>query len=228
MDIKVIASGSSGNCYRVSDGTTTLLLDAGIPFKQIQAGCGFKTSDIKGALITHRHGDHAKAAPKLLERGIDVYAPRDLGEICRGAKYLEPLKKIVLGSFIVLPFPVEHDVPCFGYELESTETAEKLLYVTDSAYVKYTFKGLTHLMVEANYSQEIIMDNAKKGKVPLFLAERVVKSHMSIETLLELLRANDMSRVRQIYLLHLSDNNSDAEDFKRQAQEETGAEVYVF
>lgn len=163
-----------------------------------------------------------------MERGIDVYAPRDLGKICRGAKYLEPLKKIVLGSFIVLPFPVEHDVPCFGYELESTETAEKLLYVTDSAYVKYTFKGLTHLMVEANYSQEIIMDNAKKGKVPLFLAERVVKSHMSIETLLELLKANDMSRVRQIYLLHLSDNNSDAEDFKRQAQEETGAEVYVF
>ena len=228
MDIKVIASGSSGNCYRISDGKTTLLLDAGIPFKQIQIGCGFKTSEISGCLVTHRHGDHAKAVPKLLERGIGVYAPRDLGQICRGAKYLEPLKTITVGSFIVLPFPVEHDTPCFGYEIESAETKEKLIYITDTAYVKYTFQGLTHLMVEANYGQEIIMGNAKRGKVPLFLAERVVKIHMSIETLLGLLRANDMSQVRQIYLLHLSDGNSNAEDFKRQVQEETGAEVYVF
>ena len=50
---------------------------------------------------------------------------------------------------------------------------------------------------------------------------------MSIETLLDLLRSNDMSKVRQIYLLHLSDNNSDAEAFKRQVRQETGAEVYI-
>lgn len=228
MDIKVIASGSSGNCYRVSNGTTTLLLDAGIPFKQIQAGCGFKTSDIKGALITHRHGDHAKAVPDLLKRGIKVLAPPDVKNKFPDCVEAQPLEYGYLGSFEIMAFQVEHDVECYGYTLESMETNEKLLYVTDSAYVKYTFQGLTHLMVEANYGQEIIMGNAKRGKVPLFLAERVVKSHMSIETLLELLKANDMSQVRQIYLLHLSDNNSDAEDFKRQVQEETGAEVYVF
>ena len=224
----MIASGSSGNCYRVSDGETSLLLDAGIPFKQIQIGCGYRTSDIRGCLVTHRHGDHAKAVPKLLERGMEVCAPSDIGYICRGATYLEPFKKKLLGSFIVLPFPVEHDVECYGYELESVVTGEKILYVTDTAYVRYTFQGLTHMLIEANYGQEIIMDNARQGKVPLFLAERVVKSHMSIETLLGLLRANDMSRMRQIYLLHLSDSNSDAEDFKRQVQRETGAEVYVF
>ena len=50
---------------------------------------------------------------------------------------------------------------------------------------------------------------------------------MSLENFIEFLRANDMSRVRQIYLLHLSDGNSDAEGFKRRVQQETGAEVYI-
>ena len=50
---------------------------------------------------------------------------------------------------------------------------------------------------------------------------------MSIDTLLDLLRSNDMTKVRQIYLLHLSDNNSDAEAFKKMVQQETGAEVYI-
>lgn len=228
MEIKVIASGSSGNCYHISDGKTSLLLDAGIPFKQIQIGCGFKTSEIKGCLVTHRHGDHAKAVPDLLKRGIRVLAPQDLKEKFPACIKVNPLEYGYLGSFEIMAFPVEHDAECYGYVLKSMETDEKLLYVTDTAYVKYTFQGLTHLMVEANYGQEIIMDNAREGKVPLFLAERVVKSHMSIETLLGLLRANDMSQVRQIYLLHLSDGNSNAEDFKRHVQEETGAEVYVF
>ena len=228
MDIKVIASGSSGNCYRVSDGKTALLLDAGIPFKRIQIGCGFRTSDIRGCLVTHRHGDHAKAIPKLLERGISVYGPVELAALYGGVKDLEALKEYAIGTLSVLPFPVEHDVECYGYRIRSEATKETLLYITDTAYVRYTFQGLTHLMVEANYGQEIIMDNAREGKVPLFLAERVVKSHMSIETLLGLLRANDMSQVRQIYLLHLSDGNSDADDFKKQVQKETGAEVYVF
>ena len=72
-----------------------------------------------------------------------------------------------------------------------------------------------------------MIGNVRDGKVPLPLAERVAGTHMSIETLLDLLRANDMTKVRQIYLLHLSDNNSDAEAFKKIVQQETGAEVYI-
>lgn len=228
MDIKVIASGSSGNCYLVGDGETTLLLDAGIPFKRIQVGCGFRTSGIKGCLVTHRHGDHAKAIPKLMERGIRVYGTADLAALFPGTRYIEALKEKDIGTFRILPFRVEHDVECYGYRIHSGVTGERLLYVTDTAYIRYTFQGLTHMMVEANYAQEIIMDNVRREHISAFLAERIVRSHMSIETLLGLLRANDMRNVRQIYLLHLSDGNSDAEGFKRQVQRETGAEVYVF
>ena len=227
MDIKVIASGSSGNAYLIGDGRTLLLLDAGIPFKRIQIGCGFRTSTIDACLVTHRHGDHAAAVPKLIQRGITVYSNADVAERYKGVQELTQRKEYPIGTLRILPFAAEHDVPCFGYQVTSTETGEKLVYITDSAYVRYTFTGLTHIMIEANYAEDIMIGNVRDGKVPLPLAERVAGTHMSIDTLLELLRANDMTKVRQIYLLHLSDMSSDAERFKKLVQQETGAEVYI-
>ena len=227
MDIKVIASGSSGNAYLIGDGHTRLLLDAGIPFKRIQIGCGFRTSSIDGCLVTHRHGDHAAAIPKLLQRGITVYSNADVAGFYPGVQSVDALREFRIGTFHVLPFTAEHDVPCYGYQVASEETGEKLVYITDSAYVRYTFTELTHIMIEANYAEDIMLGNVRDDKIPFPLAERVAQTHMSIDTLLELLRANDMTRVRQIYLLHLSDNNSDAEKFKKLVQQETGAEVYI-
>lgn len=127
----------------------------------------------------------------------------------------------------VLPFAVKHDVECHSYQIE-TDDGEKLLYVTDTAYVPYTFAGLTHIMIEANYSKTQMIDNMGKGRLPEYLVKRIMKSHMSIETLLEMLRANDMKSVKQIYLLHLSNMNSNAAQFKELVQRHTGAEVYVF
>ena len=227
MDIKIIASGSSGNAYLIGDGHTLLLLDAGIPFKRIQIGCGFRTSNIDGCLVTHRHGDHAAAIPKLIERGIAVYSNADVAGLYEGVQELTALSEYTIGTFRILPFEAVHDVPCCGYQVTSSATGEKLVYITDSAYVKYTFSGLTHIMIEANYDEDIMLGNVRDEKIPFSLAERVAGTHMSIDTLLDLLRANDMTKVRQIYLLHLSDNNSDAEVFKRLVQQETGAEVYI-
>ena len=53
MKIRVLASGSGGNAYTISDGATTLLLDAGIPLKEIQVATGFKVREIAGAFVTH-------------------------------------------------------------------------------------------------------------------------------------------------------------------------------
>ncbi|WLD81439.1 MBL fold metallo-hydrolase [Selenomonas dianae] len=227
MDIRVIASGSSGNSYLIGDGRTRLLLDAGIPFRRIQIGCSFRTSSIDGCLVTHRHGDHAAAIPKLLRRGIAVYSNADVAGVYEGVQELTARKEHTIGTMRILPFMAEHDVPCYGYQVTSEETGEKLVYITDSAYVRYTFTGLTHIMIEANYDEDIMIGNVRDEKVPLSLAERVAQTHMSIGTLLDLLRANDMTKVRQIYLLHLSDMSSDAERFKKLVQQETGAEVYI-
>ena len=212
MDIQIIASGSRGNCYRVSDGKTALLLDAGIPYKEIQKALNFKVRDIAGVLVTHEHLDHCKAVDDLAKNGIDIYASS--------------------GTFNARNFSghrmKEHDCEePLGFLLQSDITNEKLLYFTDTYYLKYTFTGLTYIIGECNYSMDAIMYNVENGIIAKERVPRLLKSHMSLEHFMEFIKANDMSTVRTIYLAHMSSDNGSADKFKEAVQRQTGVEVYV-
>lgn len=120
-----------------------------------------------------------------------------------------------LGTWTVLPFETQHDAQePLGFLLANGQ-GEKLLYATDTYYIKYRFPGLTHLMVECNYSKDILEANVENGLVPGEMRERIIRSHFSLEHVKEFLKANDLSKVQEIWLIHLSDNNSDQERFKR-------------
>ncbi|MBO6178505.1 MAG: MBL fold metallo-hydrolase [Selenomonadaceae bacterium] len=225
IKIKTIASGSKGNAHIIESENNTILLDAGVAFREIQYAAGFNTAKIDACFVTHRHGDHSNATPMLIKRGIKVYAPKDTADKFNGVIALKAKENLTIGDFKITPFEVPHDVPCFGYLVKAGN--EKLLYIVDAEYVPYTFKDITHLMLEANHSRDIVMDRAKEGKLSLKLAERILKTHISIEAAMEFIKKNDMSRVKEIHLLHLSNDNSDAVRFKRKVQEETGAIVYA-
>lgn len=56
MEIEVLGTGSSGNCYKISNGKFALLLECGLPFKVIQKKLNYKlTREIDACLITHEH-----------------------------------------------------------------------------------------------------------------------------------------------------------------------------
>ena len=231
MLVKCIASSSSGNCYMLDDGQTRLLLDAGLPFKQVQKELNFETSTIAAALISHEHNDHSKAVKDLFKAGIDVYASQGTLDALKVRDYrARPVKakeRFTVGTWAVMPFDTQHDAKePFGYLLASS-TGEKVLYATDTYYIRYYFKGLTVIMVECNHSYEILRENVKAGIIPVEMKNRLIKSHFSLENVKEFLKANDLSRVREIHLLHLSDGNSDAERFKREIQRLTGKMVFV-
>lgn len=182
--------------------------------------------------MTHAHQDHCKAARDLAKLGVDVYTSRGTIDACGLAGHrirtVEALQEVRVGSFQVLPFDVQHDAPePLGFLFASMATGEKLLYFTDTYYIKYRFKGLTHIMAECNYDAESVRRSAEAGHTPIERVPRLMKSHMSLETLLTMLKANDLSRLRQIYLLHLSDNNSNEAYMRESIQKLTGAEVYV-
>jgi phosphoribosyl 1,2-cyclic phosphodiesterase len=231
--IDIYASGSSGNCCRVSDGSTALLFDAGISVDKIQKACGFNLSSVSGCFITHSHLDHSKGMTGLAKLGVNVYTSQgtiDAFEV-NGRRYkpVESRKTIAVGTFNILPFDVIHDAPePLGFLAESTVTGEKLLYITDTAYVKYIFRGITHIVTECNHGEYELRQSVRNGVIDAELAKRIVKTHMSLERLTAFFNANDLSHLKQVYLIHLSDNNSNAEKFKQTIQRVTGAEVYVY
>jgi len=230
--IKPLASSSAGNAYLVDDGHTRLLLEAGIRYRDIQRSVEFRMSSIAGCLLTHEHGDHSKSVRDVMKAGVDVYASYGTWNALRldGHHRAHPLKSqqpFDLGTWRVLPFEVEHDVSePLGYLL-ANKSGDKLVFLTDTYYCRYRFEGLTHVMVECNYSIELLDENIAAGRVPSVMKKRLLRSHFSLEHVLDFLRVNDMGRVEEIWLLHLSDNNSDETMFKRRVQEVTGKTVRV-
>lgn len=231
IEITTFASSSRGNCYRVTDGETPLLLECGIRYKEIQRGLQFRVSEIVGCLISHEHKDHCKALADITKAGIDCYMTRGtteaLGATGHRIKIIKPREQFKIGTWAILPLEIQHDaVEPVGF-LMANRAGDKLLYATDTYYVRYRFRGLTHIMVECNHSKDILEENVRSGAVPIEHKNRLLRSHFSLDNVKEFLRANDLSRVQEIHLIHLSDGNSDAERFKREIQELTGKEVYV-
>ena len=231
IDIQIIGSSSKGNAYLISDGHTPLLLECGVNFKLIQKATGFKTSSLAGCLITHEHKDHCASIKDVLRAGIDCYmspgTAESIGFEHHRVKTVQSKKPFKLGTWTILPFDVQHDVSePYGYLL-ANKNGDKLLFATDTYYIKYKFKGLTHIMVECNYSLEILNENIESGRVPKIMKRRLLRSHFSLENVKDFLKANDLSNVKEIYLLHLSDNNSDEKMFKEEIQAITGKPVYI-
>ena len=56
MTLKCLGSSSSGNCYLLtSESGETLILDCGIPIKEIKKGLNWNIRGIKGMIISHAH-----------------------------------------------------------------------------------------------------------------------------------------------------------------------------
>lgn len=230
MDIEVLGSGSRGNAYLVDMGGVRILLEAGLSWSQMQTLSGFTMSNVDACLISHEHGDHAAGVTAVMRNGIDVYTSEGtataLGiEHDHHCRIVRPNATFQLypGYVKVMALPVEHDAAePFAWLIRDERTGEMLLFATDTPYMPYNIAGLTHAMVEANYSAELMEDNDAS------LNTRVMRTHMSIDALEEWIRGGKAAgTLEQIYLLHLSDDRSNADEFKRRVQELTGAAVYV-
>ncbi|MEC1714718.1 MBL fold metallo-hydrolase [Schinkia azotoformans] len=231
IEITALASSSKGNCYRITDGHTPLLLECGINYRDIQKGFDFRMSEVAGCLISHEHGDHCKSIKDVLKAGIDVYTSHGTAEALgiehHRIKRVRAKEQFQLGTWTILPFDVQHDVSePLGFLLANL-AGDKLIFATDTYYIKYKFQGITHIMVEANYSMDKLNENILNGRTPAVMKKRLLRSHFSLENVKEFLMANDLSKVQEIWLLHLSDSNSDEAMFKREIMELTGKMVII-
>ena len=218
MELQVIGTGSSGNCYVLRAGGAhgqALLLDAGLPIMQIvKAVTNWRS--VVGCLITHEHLDHAKSAEEIAKYGIPTYMTQGTIEALSKTRSLTQfnaavsLRSIAIGEFTVMAFETEHDAaePC-GWLIRYEPTGETELYATDTYYLRHTFPGVHYWIVECNYVEDVMQAQMEAGELTPELRERLVKSHMSLRRLCDALEANDMTETRAVVLVHLSDERSD-------------------
>lgn len=212
MKLKVLGSGSSGNCYILESDTEALIIEAGVPLKEVKIALGFNIRKILGVVVSHSHGDHAKYVAEYEKTGIAVYKPYEECDWAYAHKF---------GSFNIRPFDLVHDVPCFGFHIIHPDIGN-LIYASDTEYIKYRFKNLNHILVEANYSDDLVERDAVNR-------EHVLRGHMSLKTALNFISTNDNPALRNVVLLHLSEKNGNPVEFLQKTKETVkyGADCYI-
>lgn len=234
IEIQVIASSSKGNAYLLKSGGRRLLVECGLPYKQLREALKYHVAGLSGCLVSHSHHDHARSVYSLLHMAVNVYGPENIFNYHETNLHQDPFAhpaknavpfKIDAFYWDVLPFEGRHDVPVFGYQISDGQ--DTLVFITDTGYCRYTFDKMTVLMIEANFSEEILKRNIEKGLIHPGVGRRIRENHMSIERVVDLLKSNDLSHLREVRLLHLSSLNSDEDLFKRMIQKVTGIPVIV-
>lgn len=221
LKFATVASGSSGNCSVISDGSTHILIDAGVSAKRITTGLkslGLEPGQLSAVLITHEHSDHISGIPVLCRQlGVDLYTAEGTArEICRKNPELQPRfrvfdpgERFALRDLVVGTFPVSHDCASpVGYTV--TQGSSKLTFCTDLGVVTQpvldAVQGASTLVAEFNYDPEMLAT----GPYPQYLKNRIAgqRGHLSNQVGAKLTRWAVERGTRQVVLAHLSKENN--------------------
>lgn len=227
MQIKVIGSSSKGNATLIGDGRNLLMIDCGISsakLKNVEELRG-NADRLKGILISHEHKDHCSEVERFTRLGIPAYLHKETAQALslngHRTHIFDWKDQFRIGEYKVKAIRLAHDVPNTGFLI--TDGESKLFYGVDTAYLPFRIDDLTHLLVECNYSKKILLESGANVEY----RKRVIRNHMSIEYLIDWLSKCDLSRLKEIHLLHLSDAHSDEKMFEEEVQKITGVPVYV-
>ena len=228
MKLTIVGSGSKGNCYVLHNDREALMIEAGVRFADMLGVLGAETVTlIKGCIVSHEHGDHAKFVHSVLDHGIPTYATSvTMGTFKKPFKVLKPTHFRLdfetqdedsvpwlaerIGGFTVLPFRTVHDAasPC-GFYIYHIEIG-CLLFATDTRFIPNTFKNLTNIMIECNYDEEMLK---AREDITESVKDRIRRSHQSVTSCVRALKANDLSKTNFIVLIHISEGDGDPEAF---------------
>lgn len=232
MRLYVAGSSSSGNCYLLYDEREILILECGVPFKNINGLPFFDLEKVVGCVISHEHGDHAGRMNEFLDYGVDCLASSGtINSLSFTSKRLplmiEEGVTVMAGVFSIVPFKIAHDAnEPLGFLIDHPDTGP-ILFATDTYMLYYRFPNLRHVMIECNYDRSILDRNVTEGRINKSRRDRTLLSHMELGTCVTTLEANDLSGVDNIILLHLSDDNSDEVLFKEKVSEATQRPTFV-
>ena len=203
----------------VEVGGEIILLDCGKPVTWTLERLNYKLP--RAILVTHEHGDHAKAVVNWLKRGVDVYltagtcAALDL-------KRRHNLHKIncgvpfTIGGLRVEPIPAIHDAAePVNFILD--DGTDRILYATDTGALPTLIGDFAKILIEANFSEPVLLDS----DIDDYQKRRVLENHLSAEQAITFLREHAAA---EVHLIHISKRHGDGEDFRTRAIAATGNE----
>lgn len=230
MIVKTIGSGSSGNGYALISVGDILLLECGVPAKEMLKAIDYQTSKVVGCIASHVHSDHVGFIKQYMQYGIKVYTSDEvqsdietiMGEKTIGLQRMK--RKNLLGCFSVIPFRVPHgETDCDGWLIDTAEG--KLLFITDAEYCPYDFSkmNINYGLIECNYSIDYITleDDGVKNR-------RVLETHMELQTCKRLIQSINSESLRSIGLIHLSAYNGNSQRFRDEMRSQVDADVDIW
>lgn len=203
MKFALLCSGSRGNSFLLRDEHTCILVDCGSTkryLRQCFEQLNFDPAEIDAVLITHDHSDHVSQVGMFADHVI--YSPVGLKV---PTQPVVPQQPLTIGHLTVTPVELSHDAPhTVGYIFQSWQ--EKLVYITDTGYVKYSYvpllKGADYIILESNHDVEMLMHTSR----PAYLKARIAgdDGHLCNEDCASLLQEIVTPRTKQIVLAHIS------------------------
>ena len=220
MKIKVLASGSKGNCSLIETASARFLIDIGITYQRLKKELekmNLNLDDIDALFLTHAHNDHTSGLKVLLKHtNFKIYANKDIIKeltVDIDKERIELYDSIMhLNSTELTIFKTSHDAKgSVGFLI--TDDGSSLVYITDTGYLnrKY-FKLLTNrniYYIESNHDEKMLMD----GPYPYYLKQRILsdEGHLSNETTSKYLKKLVGDNTKYIILAHLSEHNNKEE-----------------
>ncbi len=221
--LRVLASGSSGNCsvlaLRCGDRVKAFLIDAGLSprrTQQLLGLCGLEFDDIAGVLLTHLDTDHwnsgwTSAWPRRwllwLSARHAAFAqrkrltPRDAVRPFEEAPF-EPVPGVA-----ATPIGASHDelgVTSFRLDVRRGETGGSIGFATDLGRVPerliQRLHGVDVLAIESNYCPHMQMASSR----PWHVKQRIMGGHGHLSNDQALHAITAIAPREHVVLLHLS------------------------
>ena len=228
ITVCMLASGSRGNAIYISDGTTRILIDAGLSGVEIERRMQSRELDpgqLDGIVVSHEHTDHIQAVGVLSRRfKLPVYisdetyaaAENQLGRI-ETTRSFDCGAPFTVGTLELHPFSISHDAsdPA-GFTVTANGT--RIGITTDlgiaTSMVKTHLQACDVLIIEANHDRTML----EQGPYPWPLKQRIQSrsGHLSNDDTRLLLKAVVHDRLAHVILAHLSEQNN-TPDKARQA-----------
>ena len=231
MRLRVLGSGSKGNCLAVrSRGGTLVLVDCGLSFLELRKRCrpcGFDPCEAAAIFFTHDHSDHVSGLATFHRRnpGVPLFANDETAEaiaartgVDDGWVVFDNDSPFDVEDLHVAPFPVSHDAAnpvgflvsdTVGREttlLSSRNDPSTLFVATDTGMatepMARALAAADCAVLESNYDSVLLETSDRAWSLKRRISGD--SGHLSNDDAADLLRRANPARLGTLLLAHIS------------------------